>query len=131
MTLLRGSSARRLHGCTGVATSLAAGDCAPCVARPSNRASRGSYSHPLSTRLVSSRPKGAHPVRLPEQEADDAIAEANHALEVSPTGQIDTASQIAAAQVRAIAALAGAVDRLAGVLDEHLPQIAGNLGPPR
>jgi hypothetical protein len=70
-------------------------------------------------------------VRLPEQEADDAIAEANHALEVLPTGQVDTASRIAAAQVRAIAALAGAVDRLAGVLDEHLPQIAGNLGPPR
>ena len=70
-------------------------------------------------------------MRLPEQEADDAIAEANHALEVSPTRQVDTAGQIADAQVRAIAALAGAVDRLASVLDEHLPQIAGNLGPPR
>ena len=70
-------------------------------------------------------------MRLPEQEADDAIAEANHALEVLPTGQVDTASQIAAAQVRAIAALAWAVDRLAGVLDQWLPQIAGNLGPPK
>ena len=70
-------------------------------------------------------------MRLPEQEADAAIAEANHALDELPTGQVDTASRIAAAQVRAIAALAGAVDRLAGVLDEHLPQIAGNLGPPR
>ena len=70
-------------------------------------------------------------MRLPEQEADDAIAEANHALEVLGTGQADTASQIAVAQVRAIAALAGAVDRLAGVLDEHLAQIAANLGPPR
>ena len=70
-------------------------------------------------------------MRLPEQEADEAIAEANHALEVLPDGQADTANQIAAAQVRAIAALAGAVDRLAGVLDLHLPQIAGNLGPPR
>ena len=69
-------------------------------------------------------------MRLPEQEGDAAIAEANHALEVLPTGQVDTASRIAAAQVRAIAALAGAVDRLAGVLDEHLPQIAGNLGSP-
>jgi hypothetical protein len=69
-------------------------------------------------------------VRLPEQEADDAIAQANHALEASPVGQVDTASQIAAAQVRAIAGLAGAVDRLAGVLDEHLPQIAEKLGSP-
>jgi hypothetical protein len=70
-------------------------------------------------------------VRLPEEEGDAAIAEANHALEVLPTGQVDTASQIAAAQVRAIAALAGAVDRLAYVLDQHLPQIAGSLGPPQ
>lgn len=78
-------------------------------------------------------------MRLPEQEADAAIAEANHALQMLPTGQADTDSRIAAAQVRAIAAaqvraiaaLAGAVDRLAGVLDEHLPQIAGNLGPPQ
>jgi hypothetical protein len=70
-------------------------------------------------------------VRLPEEEGDAAIAEANYALDVLPTGQVDTASQIAAAQVRAIAALAAAVDRLAGVLDQHLPQIAGNLGPPR
>jgi hypothetical protein len=50
-------------------------------------------------------------VRLPEQEADDAIAGASHALEVLGTGQADTASQIDAAQVRAIAALAGAVGR--------------------
>lgn len=70
-------------------------------------------------------------MRLPEQEGDAAIAEASHALEVLPSGQVDTASRIAAAQVRAIVALAGAVDRLAGVLDQHLPQIAGNLGPPR
>jgi hypothetical protein len=70
-------------------------------------------------------------MRLPEQEADDAIAEASQALEVLPTGQADTADQIAAAQVRAVAALAGAVDRLAGVLDQWLPQIAGNFGPPR
>ena len=70
-------------------------------------------------------------MRLPEQEADAAIAEANDALQMLPTGQADTDSRIAAAQVRAIAALAGAVDRLAGVLDEHLPQIAGNLGPPQ
>jgi hypothetical protein len=70
-------------------------------------------------------------VRLPEQEADDAIAEASQALEVLPTGQVDTADQIAAAQVRAIAALAGAVDRLAGTLDQWLPLIAGNFGPPR
>jgi hypothetical protein len=69
-------------------------------------------------------------VRLPEQEADDAIAEANHALEVLPTGQVDTASQIAAAQVRVIAALAGAVDRLAGVLDQWLPRLPGTLGRP-
>ena len=99
------------------------------TASPSNRASRASYGHPLSTRLVSDRRKGARPVRLPEQEADDAIAEASHALKVLPTGQVDTASRIAAAQVRAIAALAGAVDRLAYVLDQHLPQIAGSLGP--
>ena len=70
-------------------------------------------------------------MRLPEEEADEAIAEASHALEAVPTGQVDTANQVAAAQVRAIAALAGAVDRLAGVLDQWLPQIGGNLGPPR
>jgi len=69
-------------------------------------------------------------VRLPEQEADEAIDEAVRAL-VSASDHGDTASQIAAAQVRAIAALAGSVDRLAGVLDNWLPQIAGNLGPPR
>ena len=71
-------------------------------------------------------------MRLPEQEAFYAVtADRSHGLKVLPTGQVDTASQIAAAQVRAIAALAWAVDRLAGVLDQWLPQIAGNLGPPR
>jgi hypothetical protein len=77
------------------------------------------------------RRKRSTPVRLPEEECDASIAEANHALAVLPTGQVDAASQIAAAQVRAIAALAGAVDRLAYVLDQHLPQIAGSLGAPQ
>jgi hypothetical protein len=69
-------------------------------------------------------------VRLSEQEADDAIPEANHALEVLPTGQVDTASQIAAAQVRAIAALAGLWTGLQASLTNGSHRLPGTLGRP-